>query len=157
MMTMRVLFLTAAVSVFTGCFASSEVAVRPQFGYYRRVAIWTNLSRHQEELFIPLYMKAFPEHTVVDRRDIQTIVGREDTMPDRLDETMRARIRRDLGVEAIVYPTCTETQFAVKVIDMIDGAITASAVVSGKNYITDEQLSDESLMRKLIVSIRGQM
>ena len=98
----RALCLTMIVQMIAGCITSTEVAVRPTFSYYDRVAIWANLSRSQEELFIPLYMKAFPHHTLVDRRDIQLIVGREEMMPDQLDEATREQIRRDLGVEAIV-------------------------------------------------------
>ena len=103
--------------------------MRPQFLAYDRVALWSSLSRETEDLFIPLYMDAFPGQTLVERRDVSAIIGEQDILPERLDEETRAKLRKILGVKAIVYPSATGEAFAVKVIETDTGAITASVYV----------------------------
>ena len=111
-------------------------AVRFQFDEYERVALWSNLSRAEEDTLLPIYMQAFPRHSVVERRDLAAILGEQDLLPDRLNEGSRAKIREVLGVEAIVYPNFvgaaqgdTYQQLALKVIDSETGEISASVVV----------------------------
>jgi len=130
---------------------SREVAVRKDFWLYDRVAIWSNLAREEEELFIPLYMKAFPHQTLVERRDINAVLGEQDILPDRLNESTRARLREVLGVKAIVYPTRGAGQMAIKVIDTETGAISASAIVRAGGA---DGGSAEKMMRQLIDGIQ---
>jgi hypothetical protein len=63
------------------------------------VAIIGQLSRDQIELFIPLYMKAFPNQAVVERRDLTTVLTEQNLRPDRLRTETRAKLRR--------MPTCS--------------------------------------------------
>jgi hypothetical protein len=114
-----------------GCSYSRDVdvVVRPQFLSYDRVALWSSMSRETEDLFIPVYMDAFPGQTLVERRDVSAIIGEQDVLPDRLDEETRAKLRKILGVKAIVYPSVTSEGFAVKVIETDTGAISASVYV----------------------------
>lgn len=135
-----------------GC-ATVDVASTSQFKSYDRVAIWTNLDRTDEELFVPLYMNAFPSQTLVERRDVQAVIGEQGILPDRLDEATRARIRKILGVKAIVYPTATATQFAVKVIDTETGAIAASALVEGGTSWYGSTYTTRDRIREAIASL----
>jgi hypothetical protein len=119
--------------VLAGCVTSANVSVRPSFERYDRVAILTKLTREQEELFLPMYMAAFPDQILVERRDVEAIIGEQDILPDRLDETSRAKIRKILGVKAIIYPNASGRQLSIKVIDTETGEISASVVVLGSN------------------------
>ncbi len=148
------LILAIVMSQLAGCVSSSLIAVRPEFSDYDRVAIWANLPRTDEEVFIPLYMIAFPEQEVIERRDLQSIISNDDVLPDELSKAELDEIRQLLGVQAIVYPHATETQLAIKVIDTDSGAISVSAVVSGKNYITGNASKNVDLIETLINEIK---
>jgi len=52
------------------------------------------------------------------------------------------------------HPHATETQLAIKVIDTDSGAISVSAVVSGKNYITGNASKNVDLIETLINEIK---
>lgn len=139
----------------SGC---ATVSVRPVFNTYDKLAIWTRLTRTQEELFLPRYMRAFPNQILIERRDLESVLTEQDILPERLDEATRARIRRIYGVKAIVYPNYTPgspSQLAIKVIDTENAAIVASVVVRGKDHRTDRGASDESLIRVAIDSLKN--
>ncbi len=107
-----------------------EVDVRPEFLLHDRVALWpVPMPRPTEDFFIPLYMAAFPNQVVVERRDVAAVIGEQDVLPERLNETTRAKLRKILGVKAILYSSITDDGFAIKVIDTDTGAITASVFV----------------------------
>jgi len=124
------LILSAASA---GCATHADVCVRPQYHDYQKVAIWARLDRTAEELFIPLYMDAFPRQALVERRDLETVLDEQDILPERLDEQTRAKIRQVFGVEAIVFPNYTPAmrQLAVKAIDTETGEIVAALVLTG--------------------------
>lgn len=139
-----------------GCADRADVAVRREFLGYDKVAIWPRyenaeggLYRQHEELFLPLYMKAFPEHQIVERRDMQVLLGEQDILPERLDPELRAKARRIFGVKAFVFPNYTfdARQFAIKVVDTETGYITASLLVSRS---ADDKDSVNNVAEKLI-------
>jgi len=111
-----------------------EATARPSIGAYNRVAIWTNLSRSLEEYFLPVYMRTFPNQTLVERRDLTEVLSEQDLLPDRLDPAKRAELRRVYGVEAIVYPNLSgeraSRQLSLKVIDTVTGEIVAAVLVT---------------------------
>ena len=145
----------AGVAMPAGCSYSRgvDVVVRPQFLSYDRVALWSSLSRETEDLFIPLYMDAFPGQSLVERRDVSAIIGEQDILPERLDEETRAKLRKILGVKAIVYPSATNEAFAVKVIETDTGAITASVYVESGGAKTDAKPLKQ-LVREAIAALR---
>ena len=129
------------IALAVGCRTRSAVAVRHQFDAYASVALWSNLTRAEEDALLPLYMSSFPAHTIIERRDIAAVMDEQDLHPDRLSEESRASVRAILGVEAIIYPNFSGgtsqygrshyAQLAVKVIDTETGLISAS-IVTGK-------------------------
>jgi len=136
-----------------------ESVARSSFRIKGRVAILGQLTRVQEELFTPLYMKAFAHQALVERRDIDRIIGEQDLSPDRLREETRAKIRRILGVTAIVYPNYTETnpgQLSIKVIDTETGEIVAAILVTKIQPWLGPKATDRLMIYKGIDALRRQ-
>ena len=80
-----------AACVLVGCDMHVESVSRQSFRLKGRVAILGQLSRDQMELFIPLYMKAFPHQALVERQDLDTVLNEQDLPADRLrPETLGA-------------------------------------------------------------------
>jgi hypothetical protein len=147
----------ALVIALAGCRSSSrgiEVDVRDEFLTYDRVALWSSLNRETEDYFIPLYMQAFPTQTLVERRDVSAIIGEQDILPERLDEATRAKLRKILGVKAIVYPRAFKEGFAIKVIQTETGAISASVYADATDPVI-ATLSTNVLVRKSIDALRA--
>lgn len=156
--------LVFALSVASaGCAHRADVAVRPEFIGYDKVAIWPRyeaaasdggLQRVHEELFLPLYMQAFPQHRIVERRDLQVVLGEQDILPERLDPKLRAEVRRVYGVKAFVFPNYTPelAQLAIKVIDTETGEIVASSVTKQTSDSEDASRHEvaEALIREAI-------
>ncbi len=153
----------ALVVASAGCAHRADVAVRPEFVGYDKVAIWPRfeadvgdggLQRVHEELFLPLYMQAFPQHRIYDRRDLQVVLGEQDILPERLDPKLRAEVRRIHGVKAFVFPNYTPqlAQLAIKVIDTETGEIVASSVTKRSSDSDKESLDTvaERLIREAI-------
>lgn len=156
-MTCIAVLALAGLALAAGCSRSRgvDVVVRPQFLGYDRVALWSSLSRETEDLFIPVYMDAFAGQTLVERRDVSAIIGEQDVLPERLDEETRAKLRKILGVKAIVYPSVTSDAFAVKVIETDTGAITASVYVeSGGSPAGAGPTPLKQLVRQAIGALR---
>jgi len=149
-------FMGLMLVALTGCslvgITREDTVVRPVFTTYDRVAIWSRLPRAMEELFIPLYMEAFPEQDVVERRDLEALIEEQNLLPDRLDEKSRAKIRKLLGVKAIVFPHHSFNQVSVKVIDTETGEIVASALSSHTYFSRDR--SNHLLIRRAIDSMK---
>lgn len=157
MRTPRLLFLAVLPLLCTLAACSNpqvDVSVQSPFKQYDRVAVWSTLSRAEEELFLPVYMDAFPKQELVERRDVQEIIGEQDILPDRLDESTRAEIRRILGVKAIVYPSASSRQFAIKVIDTATGRISASCLVQGGTSMGSNDVGTKARIRQAIAAMR---
>lgn len=155
----QVSLIFALALAVSGCAMTGPVAVRPEFRTYKKIAIFPQLSRTQEELFIPLYMAAFPDQTLVERRDLLPILGEQDMLPERMNDETRAKIRRIFGVEIIVYPSYTAgcpSQLAVKAIDTETGAIVAAIVVSDNNTQPGRGLPDRVLIRPAIGGLKAE-
>jgi hypothetical protein len=140
-----------AACLTLGCSGMHVEAVsRPSLSMHGRVAIIGQLSRDQIELFLPLYMKAFPDQAVVERRDLTTVLTEQNLRPDRLRAETRAKLRRLLGVTAIVYPNFTATdpgQLSIKVIDTESGEIVAAILVTRE---VEPWLGTTASVRKMI-------
>lgn len=159
--TAGVLALAFAAAMVVGCGGDADVAVRPEFNHYDKVAIWPRfptgqteggLERLHEELFLPRYMRAFPQQRLVERRDLKTVIGEQDLLPERLNDETRARIRQIFGVKGLVFPNYTQgptCQLAIKVIDTETGEI-AAALVERKNVGRDGVPPTDELIRQAI-------
>lgn len=155
------LVATLAVLTMVGCRGplKTESVARPVFRSYQRVAVWAELTRPQEELFLPLYMQAFPRQQLIERRDLAAVIGEQDILPDRLDAETRAKLRALLGVEAIIYPHYTgppEEQLSLKVIDTARGEIVAAIVVY-RNPGGKGKATDRTMIRKAIDTLEDEV
>ena len=154
---------SAACFSLGGCvipIAHNEAVLRPVFDTYDKVAIWGSISRSDEEVFIPLWMSRFPKQSLVERRDLQSIIGEQDIMPDRLDNETRAAIRKILGVKAIIYPSfSSDDQFSIKVIDTETGEIVASVLSSEISFIpfSSSNIDNSFFIRVAINSLKGKL
>lgn len=147
------LLLTTALGLTACSTPSAETAVRTAFITHDRVAIVANLPREHEEFFIPYYMNSFPRQTLVERRDVTEVIDEQDLLPERLNDETRARLREILGVKAIVYPSASTGQFAIKVVDTATAEITASTIVSGRKLWSGDPLDDRRLIRMAIEAL----
>lgn len=152
------------IASLVGCGANVDVSVRPIFNGYEKVAIWPDqqtelgLQRIYEEVLLPRYMNAFPKQSIIDRRDLDPILGEQEFLPDRLDDETRAKIREIKGVEAIVAPNYTAgppSQLAVKVIDTETGENAAACVVleDGKRGDESERAVAIKLIRQAVAAL----
>ena len=147
----KAIILSSVLFIFYGC---QDSVVKKEFRSYKRVAVLTNMERSEEELFLPLYMKAFPDQSMVDRRDLTEIIGEQDMMPERMDAETRAKIKRIYGVEAIIYPNFSDKQFAIKVVDTETGVIVAATAVSSN--ILSETIDKRKLIRQAVKSLKNE-
>lgn len=139
-----------AACVLVGCSMHVESVSRQSFSLKGRVAILGQLSRDQMELFIPLYMKAFPHQALVERQDLVTVIREQDLPQRRLRPETHAKLRRILGVTAIVYPNYTPKdpgQLSIKVIDTESGEIVAAILVTRE---VEPCLGTRASVRKMI-------
>ena len=154
----RVVF-GACMLGLAGCSMHIEPVVRPSYRMHGRVAILGDLSRNQEELFVPLYMKAFPYQALVERRDLSSIIGEQDLSPERLRNETRAKLKQILGVSAIVYPRYTdgaEGQLSVKVIDTESGEIVAAVLVTKRHPFVGKEATDRRMIYRAIDALRSE-
>jgi hypothetical protein len=144
------------VALMAGChsYGHGLAVVRPEFLTYDRVALWSSLSRETEDFFIPTYMQSFPNQLMVERRDVSAIIGEQDMLPERLNEETRAKLRRILGVKAILFPSVTKDGFAMKAIETETGAITASVFVDANDKVIGAVPMQE-LVRRAVSSLRS--
>ena len=150
------LSLSVSVAVISGCSYSQEASVRSNFFEYHRVAIVPRLTRETEDLFLPLYMNHFPEHEVVERRDLEAAIGEQDLLPERMDAQTRAKIRRLFGVEVIVFPTYhpgAPNSVAIKAIDTETGVLAASVIARGTDHWAGEGADVENLIRQAVQAL----
>jgi hypothetical protein len=92
-------------------------------------------------------MSAFPEQALVDRRDLEEIIGEQDLLKGRLDDGTRAKIRKILGVKAIIYPNYESGQFSIKIVDTETGEIVAATLVSG---VISDSVKKSTLIRQAV-------
>jgi len=147
-------------SLLGGCAMQVEKVARPSYKTYGRVAVLGELSRQQEELFVPVYMKAFPYQAVVERRDLEAIVGEQDLRPERLNEQTRARVRRILGVTALLYVNYTEGktgQLSVKAVDTETGEIVANVLVTRLEPFIGDEVTDRRMIYRAVDELKSEV
>lgn len=123
----------------SGCESRNAQALftKPELFRYERYAV-LGLDPEQEQIFMAAYVKTFPERviTFVERSRLRDIIGEQDLLQGRLDDRTRARIKRILGVEALImcdYYADEEgrrQKLRVRIVDSETGAIVGSVLVS---------------------------
>ena len=152
------LVLVAAVaSALGGCTQwRTEVVLTADFYRYDTVGIVAEMDRFEENLFIPLYMDAFPHQLIVERRDLETLLEELNVQSERIDADVRERIREISGIEALLYPYSERlirsgrhvgSAFALKAIDMETGEITAALSVVGYGPRGDPASPEDAIRR----------
>src|SRR4030042_1475939 len=100
--------IAAGLPILTGCANKKTQALftKPDLITRSRLAV-IGLTPEQEQIFMAHYIKAFPAQliTFVERSRLQEIIGEQDLLQGRLDDNTRAKIKRLLGVEALIMCT----------------------------------------------------
>ncbi len=168
-------WLIAISFALFGCSTTqTEVSARSRFAEYERVAILSHLSRVDEGYFLPKYMQAFPNQTVVERRDLIEVFREQDLEPDRLDPETRANLLQIFGVEGILYPSFggdaknssnaeegteaksgNDSQFSIKIIDTSTGEISAAVLIVPSNSWVSKGASRRKMMGDAIESLEN--
>lgn len=124
--------------LLAGCESNTRaVFTRPELFTYERLAV-LGLDPEQEQLFMAAYVKTFASQltTFVERGQLAKIVGEQDLLAGRLNDSTRARIKQILGVEALILCDYYEDEtragsvmkLRVRVVDSETGAIVGSAL-----------------------------
>jgi hypothetical protein len=117
------LMLTACLLVLAlmqGCSGAQVTAadVRPQFAELQRVAV-LGLEPAQEDLFIPMYMVQFPEHTMVERRELEQVLGQDriQTISGQFDEDLRQQMQQALNVDGTILASIGSDNFTLRAVE----------------------------------------
>jgi len=133
-----VVTVLSVLAGLAGCESNTRaVFTRPELYTYERLAV-LGLDPEQEQLFMAAYIKTFIAQpiTFVERGELAKIIGEQDLMAGRLNESTRARIKQVLGVEALIlcqyYKDDTRPgdtmKLRVRVVNSETGAIVGSAL-----------------------------
>jgi len=137
------LLTLTGLPILTGCSNRKTQALftKPELITRSRLAV-IGLTPEQEQIFMAYYIKAFPGQviTFVERTRLQEIISEQDLLQGRLDENTRARIKRILGVEALIMCTYYDASGApgrkrlrVRIVDSATGAIVGSVITEASN------------------------
>jgi len=144
-----------------GCSTThAEATARSPYAGYRRVAIISNLTRRQEEYFIPHYMQSFPTQALVERRDLNTLIDEHDSSLDDLTREKRTALA-EFGVEGIIYPHFSDNpeapqQFSIKIIDTKTGEIVAAVLITPKKIWLLDDATKRDMMKTAIHALEKQ-
>ncbi len=147
--------------LLVGCEGHAKaVFTKPELLTYERLAV-IGLDPENEQIFMAAYMKTFISRpiTFVERSRLAEIIGEQDLLAGRLDDRSRARIKRILGVEALIMcdyykdddrPGALK-KLRVRVVDSETGAIVGSALTETySNFTQHAQAAVEALKKDLL-------
>ena len=150
------------LGLLVGCEGHETRALftKPQLYTYERHAV-LGLDAEKEQIFMAAYLKTFSGRiiTFVERARLAEIVGEQDLLKGRLDEKTRAKIKKILGVEALImceYYKDDERpggprKLRVRVVDSETGAIVGSALTDTYGSFTQHaQAATEALRSDLL-------
>lgn len=108
---------------------------KPELYTYERHAV-LGLDPEQEQIFMAAYVKTFSGRviTFVERSRLAEILGEQDLLHGRLNDKTRAKVKRILGVEALImchYSTDEDgrqKKLRVRIVDSETGAIVGSVL-----------------------------
>lgn len=133
----QVIVLVGSV-LLTGCSGDTRALfTKPELITYERLAV-LGLEPEREQIFTACYVKTFPGRliTFIEGGRLRKVISEQDLLQGRLDENKRARIKRILGVEALImcdYHSAEEgrggrKKLRVRIVDSETGAIVGSVV-----------------------------
>lgn len=134
------LAVSAISTLMVGCQSNtSALFTKPELLAYERLAV-LGLDLEQEQIFMAAYTKTFVSRpvTFVERSRLDKILGEQDLLKpqERLDPATRAKIRKILGVEALIMCDYYKDEdrpgspqkLRVRIVDSETGAIVGSVV-----------------------------
>lgn len=131
-------FIGFSAVLLTGCEGRARaVFTKPELLTYERLAV-IGLNPENEQIFMAAYIKTFVSRpiTFVERSRLTEIIGEQDLLQGRLDDRTRAKIKKILGVEALIMCDYYKDddrpgslmKLRVRVVDSETGAIVGSAL-----------------------------
>ena len=146
------------LAVLAGCVRKPSVQAlftRPELLSRGRLAV-LGLTPEQEQIFMASYVRAFPGQiiTFVERARLKDIISEQDLLKGRLDDNTRAKIKRILGVEALIMCTYYDDEGAaggskklrVRVVDSETGAILGSVItLTGDDFVSHCEMAVQAL------------
>lgn len=134
------LCMLTALVLSNGCDFTEGVFTKPELRRYSRFAV-LGLEPRKDQIFMAYYMNTFPEQniTFVERANLAEILTEQDMLEERLDNDTRARIRRILGIEALIlcHDDLADSRLRVRILDSETGTIVGSAIAF--SYIFDDR------------------
>lgn len=158
-----ILFVVVSLTVFSGC-TPPKPSVQALFTRHEllsrgRLAV-IGLTEEQEQIFMASYLRAFPLSivTFVERYRLKDILTEQDLLKGRLDDNTRAKIRKILGVEALILCTyydddadgATGKKLRVRIVDSETGMILGSVItITGDNFMNHCEMAVQALKKDL--------
>ena len=137
------LLLLAGLATLGGCgqgrSSTQALFTRPELLSRGRLAV-LGLTPEQEQLLMARYTKTFSVQmvTFVERNRLGDLIGEQDLLAGRLNVDTRAKIKRILGVEALImcayYDATTSRggkKLRIRIVDSETGAIIGSVMTQG--------------------------
>lgn len=157
-----VLFVFVSLIISTGCTPRPSVQAlftRHELLSRGRLAV-IGLTPEQEQIFMASYLRAFPLPivTFVERYRLKDIIGEQDLLKGRLDDSTRAKIKRILGVEALILCTYYDDdavgaggkKLRIRIVDSETGMILGSVMtIAGDNFLNHCEMAVQALKKDL--------
>ena len=134
------LFLFIGLVILPGCgqrrSSTQALFTRPELLGRGRLAV-LGLTPEQEQMLMASYTKTFSVQmvTFVERNRLRDLIGEQDLLEGRLDVDTRAKIKRILGVEALLMCTYYDSttggsgkKLRIRIVDSETGAIIGSVI-----------------------------
>ena len=157
-----ILFVFVNLMIATGCAPQPSVQAlftRHELLSRGRLAV-IGLTEEQEQIFMASYLRAFPLSivTFVERYRLKDILTEQDLLKGRLDDSTRAKIRKILGVEALILCTYYDDdtvgaagkKLRVRIVDSETGMIIGSVItIAGDNFLSHCEMAVQALKKDL--------
>jgi hypothetical protein len=159
--------LGTAWVIVPGCESGPDAQAlftRPDLYTYERHAV-LGLDPEQEQLFMAAYIKTFSGRliTFVERSRLREILSEQDLLQGRLNERTRAKIKKILGVEALIMCEYYDSRdgrqkkLRVRIVDSETGAIAGSVLIEAPGDFTSHaQAAAEALKADLLGGSRSE-
>jgi len=165
--TLFAVLLGTAGLMASGCESSPNAQAlftRPELYNYERHAV-LGLNPEQEQLFMAAYIKTFSGRliTFVERSRLREIISEQDLLQGRLNERTRAKIKRILGVEALIMceyydgQDANQKKLRVRIVDSETGAIVGSVLIEAPgDFAGHAQAAAEAIKTDLLGGSRSE-
>jgi hypothetical protein len=134
------LFLLTGLAILQGCGprrgGTQALFTRPELLSRGRLAV-LGLTPEQEQILMASYVKTFSVQriTFVERNRLKDVISEQDLLEGRLDSNTRAKIKRILGVEALVMCSYYDStaggggkKLRIRIVESETGAIIGSVM-----------------------------